>query len=120
MGENKEYVSQQLDNGTVHISEDVVAATAAMAVLEIEGVCGLASGVSAKRGSGKGIRVAIAADDSISIDCYVIVLYGYSVIEIAKTVQEAVSTAVESTTGRTVAHVNVSISGISLPKTAKK
>ena len=38
----------------------------------------------------------------------------------AKAVQDAVTAAVESTTGRTVKSVNVSISGITLPRTAKK
>ena len=47
-------------------------------------------------------------------------LYGHSVVDVAKAVQDAVTAAVESTTGRTVKSVNVSISGITLPRTAKK
>ena len=68
----------------------------------------------------KGIRLVISEEDEISIDCYIIALYGYSVIEVAKAVQEAVTSMVESTTGRKVLNVNVSISGISLPRSAKK
>ncbi len=43
MAENKEYFSKEVENGSIQISEEVVASVAAMAVLEVEGVCGLAS-----------------------------------------------------------------------------
>ena len=62
----------------------------------------------------------ISEDNQISIDCYIVVLYGYSVIEVAKAVQEAVTSTVESTTGHKVSNVNINISGISLPRSAKK
>ena len=99
MSESKEYVSQTLEHGAIHISEEVIAAIAAL---------------------GKGIRLVISDDDEISVDCYIVVLYGHSVVDVAKAVQDAVTAAVESTTGRTVKSVNVSISGITLPRTAKK
>lgn len=120
MSDNKEYVAQALESGSINISEDVLAATAAMAVVDVEGVCALGSTSGAKRGAGKGIRVTIAEDDTISVDCYVVVLYGHSVIEVAKAVQQAVAAGLESTTGRTVSGVNVNISGISNPRGSKK
>lgn len=126
MSESKEYVSQTLENGSIHISEEVIAAIASMAVQDVEGVYGLNSGSSSdlgklsKKTSGKGIRLVISEEDEISIDCYVIVLYGYSVVEVAKAVQEAVASTVESTTGRKVRSVNVSIGGITLPRTPRK
>ena len=43
MAEKNEYFTQKLENGTLQISEDVVASVAAAAVLEVEGVCGLSS-----------------------------------------------------------------------------
>ena len=43
MAENKEYFSKEVENGSIQISEEVVSSVAAMAVLEVEGVCGLAS-----------------------------------------------------------------------------
>lgn len=131
MSESKEYVSQTLEHGAIHISEEVIAAIAALAIQDVEGVYGLNAGMSssnisqelsklAKRGQGKGIRLVISDDDEISVDCYIVVLYGHSVVDVAKAVQDAVTAAVESTTGRTVKSVNVSISGITLPRTAKK
>ena len=46
MAEKNEYFTQKLENGTLQISEDVVASVAAAAVLEVEGVCGLSSSIS--------------------------------------------------------------------------
>ena len=43
MEENKEYFSKVVEKGSIQISEEVVSSVAAMAVLEVEGVCGLAS-----------------------------------------------------------------------------
>ena len=120
MSESKEYVSKSVENGAILISEEVLAAMASMAVSEVEGVYGLSNAIASKKNAGRGIRVIIAQDDSVSIDCYVIALYGYSVLEVAKAVQEAVTTTVESTTGSKVSNVNVSISGIAHPRSTKK
>lgn len=128
MSESKEYVSQTLEHGAIHISEEVIATIAALAVQDVEGVYGLNTTLSsselsklAKRAQqGKGIRLVISEDDEISVDCYIVVLYGHSVVDVAKAVQETVTSAVESTTGRKVKNVNVNISGITLPRPAKK
>lgn len=127
MSENKEYVSQTVDNGSIRISEDVIASIAAVAATEVEGVYGLNTNIGAeiagkigKKNPGKGVRLTISESNEISLDCYIIVLYGHSVFDVAKAVQENVTTVVESTTGHTVKAVNVSISGISLPKESKK
>lgn len=126
MSDSKEYVSQALENGAIHISDEVLGTIAAMAIQDVEGVYGLNTNVGAdlgklgKKNAGKGIRLVISEDDEISIDCYIVVLYGHSVVDVAKAVQDAVTTAVESTTGRSVKSVNVSISGISLPRTQRK
>jgi len=120
MSDNKEYVSQTLENGAIHVSADVLASLASMAIAEVEGVYGLNNAISSKKSSGRGIRVVISEEDAISVDCYVVVLYGYSVVEVARAVQDAVTTALESTTGAKVSTVNVGISGICHPKSAKK
>lgn len=118
MSESKEYVSQVVENGSIHISEEVVASIASMAIRDVEGVYGLHTGNGKK--NTKSIRLIISEDDEISIDCYLVVLYGYSVVEVAKNVQEAVTSVVESKTGRKVRNVNVSISGISVARETKK
>lgn len=124
MSENKDYASQVLENGSILISEEVITSIAAMAAMDVEGVYGLGSTTDLtklkKKNASKDIRVLIRDDDQISVDCYIIVLYGHSVVDVAKAVQESVSAMVESTTGCVVHDVNVSIGGISLPREAKK
>ena len=119
MSDNKEYVSQKVENGTVFISEEVVCSIVSAAVRDVEGVYGLHSNVG-KKNPAKSVRLVISENDEISIDCYIVALYGYSVVEVAKNVQEAVVSTVESTTGCKVSSVNVSISGISAPRDNKK
>jgi len=120
MSESKEYVSRNFESGSIHISEEVVASIVTMAAQEVEGVYGLSTNIANKKNSSKSVRLTISAEDEISVDCYIIVLYGYSVVEVAKAVQEAVTARVESTTACKVSSVNVCISGISLPRGEKK
>lgn len=119
MAENKQYITQQLENGSVMISEDVVATIVLNALSEIEGFAGL----SVKPGTdiveligkkywGKGIKVTITENDELIIDCNVLIQYGQSVVNVAQAVQSAVSAALESTTGSKVIGVNVNVCGI--------
>ena len=126
MSESKDYISQTLENGAIHISEEVIASIVSMTAQDVDGVYGLGGstgadlGKLAKKVTSKDIRVVISEENEISIDCYIIVLYGHSVVEVAKAVQETVASTVESTTGCTVRNVNVSVGGICLPKSSKK
>lgn len=127
MAENKEYYVQDIADGSIQISEDVVSSIAAMAVLEVEGVCGLSGNLGAelaemlgKKSLGKGIRVTPAENEALVIDCNIIVQFGQAIFELAKAVQEAVKSSVESITGLNVDQVNVNISGIAITKENKK
>ncbi len=127
MAENKEYYVQALENGFVQISEDVVASVAAMAVLEVEGVYGLSGNLGAdlaemlgKKNLTKGVRLSGGKEEDLSIECDVVAKMGASVFELAQNVQQAVKSAVESTTGLKVAGVNVNISGVSVAREARK
>ena len=120
MAENKQYVTQMQDNGAVLISEDVITTIVAHAIEEVEGVVGLNAKPGAdiveligKKNWGKGMKITIGDDDSLSVECNLILSYGQSVVAVAKAVQEAVTSALESTTGVKVAHVNVNVCGIS-------
>ena len=127
MADNKEYYVQEVTDGSIQISEDVVASIAAMAVLEVEGVCGLSGNLGAelaemlgKKSLGKGIRITPAENDSLEIDCNIVVQFGQAIFDLAKSVQDAVKSSVESVTGLTVNQVNVNISGIAITKDVKK
>ena len=119
MAENKQYIAQSQENGSVMISEDVIATIVAHAVEEVEGVVGLNVKPGAdiidligKKNWGKGLKITIGAEDELDIDCNITVAYGQSVVAVAKAVQEAVTTALESMAGVTIASVNVNVCGI--------
>ena len=120
MAESKQYITQVQTNGSVMISEDVVATIIEHAVCEVEGVVGLSTKPGAdiaeligKKSWGKGMKITIGEDNELRIDCNVIVVYGQSVVAVAKAIQEAITAALESMTGVKVASVNVNICGIS-------
>lgn len=119
MAENKQYITQMQDNGTVLISEDVITTIVAHAVEEVEGVVGLnvkpgsdIIEMIGKKGWGKGLKITIAEDDALAIDCNINVAYGQSVVSVAKAVQESVTNALESMAGVKIIAVNVNVCGI--------
>ena len=119
MADNKQYVIQQQEQGAVLISEDVIATIIANAVTDVEGVVGLSTKPGAdiadaigKKNWGKGIKITIAQDNTVFIDCNVNVGYGQSVVNVANSVQNAITAALESTAGLKVAAINVNVCGI--------
>lgn len=119
MAENKQYITQAQENGSVMISEDVIATIVDRAVCEVEGVVALTTKPGSdiaeligKKNWGKGIKIVIGQDDELYIDCNVVISYGQSVVAVAKAVQEAVTGALESMAGVVVASVNVNVCGI--------
>ena len=112
MAEYKQYITQVQENGNVMISEDVIAAIVENALTEVDGVVKGGADVVGKKSWGKGIRITIAEDNSLTIGCNIIVCYSESVINVAKAVQENITMAVESVTGVTVTDVNVNVCGI--------
>lgn len=118
MADYKQYITQEQENGVVMISEDVVAAIAEQALNDVDGVVGISVKPGAEiadlinKSWGKGIRIQISEDNSLTIECNITVCYGYSVVETAETVQHTISAAVENMTGVKVNAVNVNVSGI--------
>ena len=119
MAENKQYITQQQDHGHVMISEDVVATIALHALNEMEGFAGLSTKPGAdiidligKKNWGKGVKVTVTDEEALIMDCNILVAYGQSVVDVAKNIQNAVSSALESTTGAKVEAVNINVCGI--------
>ena len=119
MADNREYITQVQDNGTVQISEEVIATIALNALSENEGYAGLSTKPGAdiveligKKNWGKGIKVTITENNELYVDCNVCVYYGYSVMGVANNIQDSVTSALESTTGVKVLGVNVNVCGI--------
>lgn len=116
MADNKQYINQSQENGSILISEDVISTIVSHAVNEVEGVVSLSGKPGAdiveligKKNWGKGLKVIIAEDNTISIDCNIVIAYGQNVVSVAAAVQQAVSGAVESMAGIKPSSVNVNV-----------
>lgn len=119
MAENKQYITQTQENGTLKIAQEVIETIAAQALCDVEGVVALnikpnadISEVVSKKNWGKSLKITIGQEDELYVECNVIIEYGQSVVNVAKTAQETLSSAIESMTGLKVAAVNVNICGI--------
>ncbi len=119
MAENKQYVKNLQKKGSLLISEDVIAAIVAHAAAEVDGVVSLNTkpGVDiveliGKKNRGKGTKITILEDNSVSIECNININYGHSVVDVAKDVQNAITSALEATASINIASVDVNVCGI--------
>ncbi|MBS5704293.1 MAG: Asp23/Gls24 family envelope stress response protein [Butyricicoccus pullicaecorum] len=119
MADHKDYWTTAGDQGTIKISEDVVASIAALAASETEGVSGLYSSFTndiasflGKKNLAKGVRVVLGDDDTVEVEICYLAKYGFSICEVAKNVQEAVRTSVEAMTGLSTSAVNIYVGGV--------
>lgn len=103
--------------GSVKISDDVIATVSAIAIEDIEGVCGLAEGGKTLAFGIKTPSKAVRAemkDNFVVVDLDISVNYGANIPEVAWEVQGKVKKAVESMTGLVVQKVNVNVKDIKL------
>lgn len=119
MADNKQYIIQNRENGSVQISEDVITTIVAHAIEDVEGVVGLNVKPGAdiidligKKNWGKGLKITIDEENCLSVDCNITVAYGQSVVEVASAVQASVSNALEAMAGVQISSVNVNVCGI--------
>ena len=123
MAESKDYIVRSQEDGSVSISEDVIAIIAWEAMHEVEGFGGPSAGFSGelaeligRKNASRGVRIT-TAEGSVSIDVYITVRYGYSVTKVSRGIQEAISKSVQDMTGVAVSAVNVSVTGVAFDKT---
>ena len=117
MAENKEYMIHQEEDGTIQISEDVVASIASTTAAEVDGVSAMMSAnvsdlMGGKKMSAKGVRVEMDGE-GIVVNLFILLRYGCAVSEVAQKVQSSVFAALEGMTGFQVNAVNVHVGGIS-------
>ena len=105
--------------GSVSVTDQVVAMVAGNSCLDCYGIVAMCAKrakdgiveMFKKENLTKGIKVTVA-EDSVSINLYIVVEYGVSIAAVAKTVMETVKYNVETLTGVKVRKVNVSVEGI--------
>ena len=121
MAESKEYMTLPEENGSINISEEVIAAIAVGAVREVEGVSGMMTTmggsvtdlVNNKKNAQKGVKGDMTGA-ALTLDLYLTVEYGHAIPEVAENAQKAVSSAVEAMTGCPVEAVNIHVGGVTL------
>ena len=124
MGDNKGYVNNTDERGSVNIAEEVIAVIAASAALEVEGVHGLyishskeLTSVNGRKGLSKGVKLVLDGNE-VTIDVQIVAEMGFPVNDVGAEVQKAVISSVESAVGVKTAEVNVHICGV-VPRRAK-
>ena len=120
MADSKEYWTSASDQGSVRISEDVIASIAAIAASETEGVGNLYSGIGTnvaeflgKKSLAKGVKVVFHGD-LVEVEVSLLAQYGYNICEVSKNVQSAVRSSIQSMTGMRTSAVNINVGGVSI------
>ena len=90
------YNDENIEHGTVRISDDVIAIIAGVAATEVDGVAGMSGGITGgitemlgMKNLSKGVKVEAGEKEAV-IDLYIIVEYGSKISELGKNVQENV------------------------------
>lgn len=118
---------EEIKNGSIRISDEVVADIAIKAALDVEGVAGVPQRVlenaksimSSRVTFVKGVTLA-PAEGGLELTIQISVLFGTKVQDVCVAVQREVAQAVADMTGISVSVVNVSVVSVALPKAAAK
>ena len=115
---SEKYVTILKDNGSINISEEVIASLVVNAINETEGVSGLANTAGNELAEliglktvQKGIKVQFN-EGKIVADAIISVQYGQNIVQVAQNVQDNVNSAIVSATGIEDSEINIHVSGI--------
>lgn len=116
-------------DGDITIQPGVVASVVRLCALDVHGVYSVGKGfvdrlseIFFKRESGRGVRVTEDEHGAYLVEIRVILQFGASFQETARSIQENVRRKVQEMTGKPVAHVHVLVDGVRashFKKTAK-
>ncbi len=122
---NENDIETESSNGSVKISNEVIAAIAGVSAEETKGVAYMYTSISgaiaekfvSRKNLSKGVKVEILPE-GIELDLYIVIDFGTRIREVAEAVQSSVKSNVESMTGMEVKAVNVHIESVSFEKKA--
>ncbi|GLY38106.1 hypothetical protein Amsp01_041300 [Amycolatopsis sp. NBRC 101858] len=112
--------------GSTTIADTVVQKIAGLATREVAGVHALGGGVSrafsaireripgATASAGQGVSVEVG-EKQAAVDLQIVVEYGVSIADVARSVRRTVITGVERMTGLEVVEVNIAVGDLRLP-----
>ena len=121
---NDNEIHAENKSGNIKISNDVVAAIAAISAEEVKGVAGMyttisdaiAEKIAGKKNKGKGVKITIN-ETGISVDLTIVADFGVRLRDISESVQKNVRRDVETMTGMSVTEVNVRVESVKFIKT---
>lgn len=101
------------------VSDDVIAVTAAMTAARVRGVSSLVGGITGSitknilkmKNVTQGVKVS-HEDDSLVIDIFLNVYYGYRIPQVAWEIQETIRKEVKTMTGEEAGAVNIHVQGV--------
>ena len=108
---------QDDESGNVSYKKNVVLSIVNLATQEINGVASLSSTAVSKikrlfnKNYHRGVIIEFV-DDSVYVDVFINVMFGFSVRDVAFRVQENIKSSIESMTDYRVESVNVNVSGV--------
>lgn len=113
----------EMNNGTIRISDEVIADIAIRTALDVEGVAAVRQGlletaknlVSSRVTMVKGVSL-VPVEEGLDLTIQISVLFGHKIQEVCAAVQQEIAAAVVDMTGITVHAVNVAVVGIAVPK----
>ncbi len=122
MAEEKSFKITSSKLGTIYIADEVLAISAGLATIEVDGVASMSGGIVegiaqrlGRKNLTSGVKVEMTEEEAV-LDIYIIVKYGSIVSKVAKAIQEKVKKVVEETVGLKVTAVNIHVQGLSLAK----
>lgn len=105
-------------NGDIKISDDVVASIAGLAASEVDGIASIAGNITSDivgklgiKNYSKGIKLSIS-NQTVSMDLYINIKYGFSIPAVTTQVQERVMNAIENMTGLKTSVITIHVVGI--------
>ncbi|MEU7296539.1 Asp23/Gls24 family envelope stress response protein [Streptomyces exfoliatus] len=115
--------------GKTTIADGVVEKIAGLAARDVDGVHAMGSGLSrtfgavrdrvpgggTKSGVTRGVKAEVG-EVQTALDLEIVVVYGFSITDVAGDVRENVIAAVERMTGLEVVEVNIAVSDVKLPE----
>ncbi len=118
---------EEIKNGSIRISDEVIADIAIKAAQDVEGVANVHQRLlenaknlmSSQVTFVKGVTIA-PSENGLELTVQISVLFGVKVQDVCVNVQSEVAQAVADMTGISVRAVNVTVVGVALPKTAPK
>ncbi len=111
-------MSEEFRDGLT-VSDDVIAVTAAMTAARVRGVSSLVGGITDSitknilkmKNVTQGVKVS-HEDDSLVIDIFLNVYYGYRIPQVAWEIQETIRKEVKNMTGEDAGAVNIHVQGV--------